>query len=175
MSSEPDAPQPVPEAPAAQAAGAAPVPAPPRRMSRRRKAVTFAVVLLVVYLAFAYAVMPLWWMRYARRHPSLEDIPNITYTADGHPGDPLNVALIGSKVQLMKIMLAAGWYPADPLSLRSCLEIAEATVLKRSYDDAPVSSLYLFGNKEDLAFEQPVGPDPRERHHVRFWLSDRAD
>jgi hypothetical protein len=119
--------------------------------------------------------MPAFWTRYARRHPVLEDLPGITYTADGIPGDPINVALIGTKADLVKIMLAAKWYPADPLSLRSCLEIAEATVLKRSYDDAPVSSLYLFGHKEDLAFEQPVGPDPRERHHVRFWLSDRAD
>ena len=75
----------------------------------------------------------------------------------------------------MRAMVAARWYPADPLTLRSCLEIAEATVLKRPYDDAPVSSLYLFGRKEDLAFEQPVGNDPRERHHVRFWLTERKD
>src|SRR5204863_9061226 len=52
---------------------------------------------------------------------------------------------------------------------------AEAAVLKRSYEDAPVSNLYLFGRKEDLAFEQEVGPDPRHRHHVRFWKSDKVD
>src|SRR5713101_4977487 len=72
-------------------------------------------------------------------------------------------------------MLAAKWYPADPLTLRSCLKIATATVLKRTYDDAPVSNLYLFGRKEDLAFEQPVGHDPRQRHHVRFWRSDKVE
>ena len=38
-------------------------------------------------------------------------------------------------------MLAAKWYPADALSLKSCLEIAEATVFKRPYDDAPVSRM----------------------------------
>ena len=54
--------------------------------------------------------------------------PDITHTASGIPGDPLNVALIGSKDQLMGIMLAAKWYLADPLSLRSSLEIAEASV-----------------------------------------------
>jgi hypothetical protein len=75
----------------------------------------------------------------------------------------------------MKIMVAARWYPADPLSFKSCLEIAEATVLKRPYDEAPVSSLYLFGRKEDLAFEQPVGNDPRKRHHVRFWKTEKLD
>ena len=32
-----------------------------------------------------------------------------------------------------------------------------------------MSSLYLYGRKEDLAFEKPVGHSPRERHHVRLW------
>jgi hypothetical protein len=85
------------------------------------------------------------------------------------------VALIGTKAEVMKIMVAAKWYPADALTLHSCLEIAEATVLKRPYDEAPVSNLYLFGRREDLAFEQPVGNDPRQRHHVRFWRSDKID
>ena len=48
-------------------------------------------------------------------------------------------------------------------------------MLKRSYDDAPVSNLYLFGRREDLAFEQPIGPDPRQRQHVRFWRTAQLD
>jgi hypothetical protein len=72
-------------------------------------------------------------------------------------------------------MQAAGWFLADPLGLRSDLEIAADTILKRPYDEAPVSDLFLFGRKEDLAFEQPLGNDPRQRHHVRFWMSPRLD
>jgi hypothetical protein len=131
--------------------------------------------LLLLYLGMAYLLVPAAWNRYGHRHPSLENLPDITYAAHGIPGDPINVSLIGTKADVIRIMLAAGWYPADPLSLRSSLEIAAATVLKRSYDDAPVSNLYLWGRKEDLAFEQPVGRDPRQRHHVRFWRSDRDD
>ncbi len=71
--------------------------------------------------------------------------------------------------------MAAQWYPADALSLRSDLRIAEDTVLKREYTEAPVSSLYLFGRREDFAYEQPVGDNPRQRHHVRFWKSDKLD
>jgi hypothetical protein len=130
---------------------------------------------LLTYLVAAYVLLPLFWTGYARRHPGLEDVPGVTRTGDGTDGDPLNVALVGPKEQLMRAMVAARWYPADPLTLRSCLEIAEATVLERPYDVAPVSSLYLFGRKEDLAFEQPVGGDPRRRHHVRFWLAPGAD
>jgi hypothetical protein len=133
------------------------------------------VALLLAYLAAAYFVAPLVWKRYVRKHPSLEDIPGITHTAAGIPGDPLNVALIGTKEQLVAIMRKAGWSEADPLGLRSDLKIAEATVLKRPDADAPVSNLYLFGRKEDLAFEQQVGHDPRKRHHVRFWKTDKTD
>jgi hypothetical protein len=133
------------------------------------------LALLLVYLALAYLLVPAVWKRHERGHPSLDAIPRLTHTADGIPGDPLNVALIGTETEVKKVMLAAKWYPADPLTLRSCLEIAEASVLKRPYDDAPVSSLYLWGRKQDLAFEQPVGDSPRHRHHVRFWRSDLLD
>jgi hypothetical protein len=126
-------------------------------------------------VAVAYLFMPLLWTRYAHRHPSLDDIPRITYTIDHIPGDPLNVALIGTEDELKSMMLAAKWYPADPLTLKSCLKMADAAVLKRTYDDAPVSNLYFEGRKEDLAFEQPVGDSPRHRHHVRFWRADKVD
>ncbi len=147
----------------------------PKRRSRRKQLVTLFAGLLLVWLIAAYLVMPAFWKGYAHRHPSLEDIPRITYTGSDIPGDPLNVALIGTEMELKKLMLAAKWYPADPLTLRSCLMIAEDTVVKRSYEDAPVSNLYLFGRKQDLAFEQPVGDNPRQRHHVRFWRSDKVD
>src|SRR5260370_3294499 len=165
----------VPAAAGAPPATAPAPPATPNRRSRWRQAVKVVAGLLVMYLLVAYLVLPDSWRFYAHRHPALEDLPGITYTANGIPGDPINVALIGSKEELIKIMLAAKWYPADPLGLRSDLRIAEDTVLKRPYDAAPVSSLYLGGRKEDLAFEQPVGPDPRHRHHLRLWQTDKVD
>ena len=72
-------------------------------------------------------------------------------------------------------MIAAKWYPADKITMESSLRIAVGVVFDRPYDDAPVSSLYLWGRKEDLAFEQPVGNDPRRRHHVRFWRAEKVD
>ncbi len=144
----------------------------PRRFRRR---VGVAVILVLLgYLAVAYLVLPVGWKYIAHRYPSLEEMPNITYTGDGIPGDPLNVALVGSELELKKIMLTARWHPADPITFRSCLAIATDVVLKRPDKDAPVSSLYLWGRKEDLAFEKPVGNNPRQRHHVRFWRSDQT-
>src|SRR6516162_1826908 len=148
---------------------------PIKSMTFWRRTASLGAAFILVYLAVAYVLVPALWKRYAHRHPSFEDAPRITHTHDGHAGDPLNVALIGTERQLKTVMIAARWYPADPLSLKSCLEIAEATVLKRPYDAAPVSNLYLFGRKEDLAFEKPVGKDPRQRHHVRFWRTEDKD
>jgi hypothetical protein len=128
-----------------------------------------------MYLVAAYLAVPALWTRYARRHPALEDLPGITYTSSGIHGDAINVALIGTKADIIKAMLQAKWYPADPITFRTSLEIAADSVLGRPFDDAPVSSLFLAGRKQDLAFEKPVGHDPRQRHHVRFWQTDTRD
>lgn len=124
------------------------------------------------YLIAAYIILPLIWRFYVHRHPALDDVPGITQTKSGIPGDPLNVGLIGTEEEIKTLMEAAQWKPADPLSLRADVRIAEDTVLDKSYDEAPVSSLYLFGRKEDLAYEQSVGDNPRKRHHVRFWKTE---
>jgi len=134
-----------------------------------------AIGLLAAYLLVAYLALPLGWRRYEKRHPALDNAPRVTHTKTGIPGDPLNLALIASEENLHRGLLAAGWFPADPVTLASSLRIAADTVLRRSYDDAPVSSLYLFGRKQDFAFEQPVGDDPRRRHHVRLWRSSELD
>lgn len=146
----------------------------PHESVRRRAGMTLAG-LLGFYFVAAYLMMPALWEHYVHAHPMLDDVPTIVYTKTGIPGDPLNVGLIGTEAQVKGILVKAGWFPADRLSLKSDLEITEATVLKRQYDEAPVSNLYYDGRKEDLAFEQPIGPDPRKRNHVRFWLTKKTD
>ena len=128
---------------------------------------------LLLWLIAAYLIAPAVWDEYARRDSALDDNPRITQTGDHHPGDPLNVALIGTELQVVSIMQAANWNQAAALGFKSDLKIAADTVLSRPDDSAPVSSLYLFGRKEDMAFEQPVGDNPRHRHHVRFWKTDK--
>jgi LssY C-terminus len=132
-------------------------------------------VVLVLWLAAAYLIVPFAWKEHEKHHPTFDDSPRITRTGDGHPGDPLNVALIGTEAQVNEIMVAAKWFAAAPLALTSDLKIAADTVLKRPDENAPVSSLILFGRKEDLAFEQPVGTNPRQRNHVRFWRVPEVD
>ena len=131
--------------------------------------------MIAVYLLVAYLALPLVWKRTEARHPALEGMPRISHTHDGIPGDPLNVAFIGGEKELVKAFLAARWHAADAITFLSSLRIAEGTLLNRPDDVAPVSNLYVWGKKQDLAFEMPVGDNPRQRHHVRFWRSENLD
>ena len=154
----------MPEAP-----GAGPTPAEVRRRRRRR------IILwsLAVWAVVAYLVVPRLWSNYFEHAKPLPDVARVTHTADGHPGDPVNIALEGSQEQVIRAMTAAGWYPADPVTLSTSLKIAVDTVLRRPDDQAPVSPLYLFGRVQDLAFELPVPGGPKHRHHVRYWRWDQ--
>jgi hypothetical protein len=131
--------------------------------------------LLATYLIIAYVILPRIAEWNAGRHVELVAGDHLTQTGSGIPGDPLNLALVGSAEDVIRALHAAGWGPADPLSFESSVRIAVDTVFKKPDPNAPVSNLFLFGRKEDLAFEKPVGDSPRERHHVRFWRTDKLD
>lgn len=128
----------------------------------------YAVVLLVGWLIAAYLTLP-------RLHRILSSIyvPNYfigrTRTSDGLLGDPVNVALTGTESQVHRAMLDAGWTRADDITAQSTWRIVTATISGRSYDEAPVSPLFLFGRKQDFAYQQEVDGNPGKRHHVRFW------
>lgn len=108
-------------------------------------------------------------------HPALIDSPTHTTTSSGRIGDAINVAFIGSEEELHHMLSASGWYAADPITLKTSFRIAADVVLRKPYPHAPVSNLYLWGRKQDAAFEQPVGNSPKQRHHVRFWQSHKVD
>ena len=145
-----------------------------RRWARDGLGVLAGVV--AAYLLVAYLMLPLAWLEHEEEHhPALDAAPKVTTNADGIPGDPINVGLVGTREELIGAMLAAGWYPADPITLRSSIGIAASVLLRRPDPDAPVSPLYLFGRKQDLAFEQEVGRSADRRHHVRWWLTDRTE
>ncbi len=123
-----------------------------------------------MYVLVAYGIAPLLWRHY-EHHPVLAEAPRTASTAEGIPADALNVGFVGTDHDLVTALVQAGWYPADALSYQSSIRIAADVLLDRAYPDAPVSSLYLWGRKQDLAFEQAVGSSPDRRHHVRLWRS----
>lgn len=123
---------------------------------------------VLVYLVIAYLVLP-------RLHTALAAVylPDYfigrTRTREGILGDPVNIALMGSEEQIHTVMRDAGWVLADDLGFRANLRIVVATLTRRSYPNAPVSNLYLFGGRQAFCYQQEVGNSPGKRHHVRFW------
>jgi hypothetical protein len=123
----------------------------------------------LAYVVLAYIVMPRLWYHHEHQ-PGLAAKPAVTTTPSGIPGDPLNVGLVGEKPDVIRSLAKAGWYPADPITLKSSIEIAGSVVFDRPYHEAPVSTLIYDGRKQDLAFEKPIGASADKRNHVRFWL-----
>jgi hypothetical protein len=124
--------------------------------------------ILIFWVVLAYLLLP-------RIHTLLTVIYVPDYfigrarTREGLLGDPVNLSLFGSAEQVHAAMRAAGWNRADEVSLTSGWRIVMSTILRRSYSDAPVSPLYLFGSIQDFTYQQEVAGNPAQRHHVRFW------
>ena len=123
---------------------------------------------LAIYLLVAYLILPRLWAHHEHQ-PGLAGKGAVTHTADGIPGDPLNVGIVGNRTDVLQAMNAAGWIPADPITLKSSIEISASVVLDRPDNAAPVSPLFFEGRKQDLAFEKPIGKSADRRNHVRFW------
>src|SRR5262249_12457646 len=96
-------------------------------------------------------------------------VPRYTLTGDGLPGDPVNLALIGTFQQLRSAFATAGWTEADRLDLASSWRMVRAFVCNSPYPTAPFSTLYLFGRGQDIGFQKAIDNSPRKSHHVCFW------
>ncbi|MFA6039390.1 MAG: LssY C-terminal domain-containing protein [Candidatus Peribacteraceae bacterium] len=148
-----------------------------RRMRKKRGPKAAAVrrgtrsvfMLLACYVLTSYIVLPFAWRVVEGK--AFADAPTLTENRIGIPGDPLNVALIGEREEVIRALLLAGWQPADPLTLKTVLSTAASILLNRPYPTAPVSNLYLWDRKQDLAFQKMTGKRPTQRHHVRLWLA----
>lgn len=139
------------------------------RLSRRHTRRRWLFLFIATWTVAAYVVVQRLWEAYFRGHPDYAQALHVTRTADGNLGDPVNIALVGSQADVSNGMHAAGWFAADPLGLKSDVRIAVDSVLRRPDDEAPVSDLFLFDRKEDLAFEQQVGNSrPRSDRETGF-------
>lgn len=127
----------------------------------------------LTYGLAAYVILPtMVRMGLKILHRSL--IPRYTVTGDGLPGDPVNLVLIGTLQQLCDGFATAGWSKADRLGVTSSWRMIRAFLLNSPYPTAPFSTLYLFGRRQDVGFQEPIDNSPRARHHIRFWALSLA-
>jgi LssY C-terminus len=122
----------------------------------------------ITYGFGAYIVLPRV-IRLGLRILQRKRVPSYAITGDGLPGDPVNVALVGTLQQLRSAFAISGWSEADRLGLASSWGMVRAFVLNSPYPTAPFSTLYLFGRGQDIGFQKAIDDSPRRRHHIRFW------
>jgi len=98
-------------------------------------------------------------------------LPCCTTGADGtRDGDPLNLVIVEGGHDPIIPFIARGWHLARQLDVASAMETARAFVFRDEFLTSPVSPLYVFGRKQDLAL-QKARSTINGRVHARFWLT----
>jgi hypothetical protein len=101
----------------------------------------------------------------------LERLPCCTLGGDRRtPADPLNVVLVGDRDTVFPPLARRGWHVTQALTVTSAWETARSSLFGHRYRYAPVSSLYVFGRRQDIAL-QKGREDVNQRNHMRLWLA----
>ncbi|HET9177094.1 MAG TPA: LssY C-terminal domain-containing protein [Terriglobia bacterium] len=98
----------------------------------------------------------------------LAQAPRRVKSKKGDEGGPTNLVLIGSLQEVKQAFAKAGWTAAQDQDANSLWKTFEAVIKGKGYDAAPMSTLYMYGRAEDMAFEKMLNTFTH-RHHLRIW------
>lgn len=98
----------------------------------------------------------------------LAQAPRRVVSKKGNQGGPVNLVLVGSREEIRMAFEKAGWTVAQDENANSLWKTFEAVVKGQGYDAAPMSTLYVYGRPEDMAFEKMLNTFTM-RHHLRIW------
>jgi hypothetical protein len=102
---------------------------------------------------------------------ALEQLPCCTTDKNGkHQGDPLNLVIIGEPEDLFYAFIRSGWDETEIVTAASGLKTAMSFITGGKYRYSPISSLYLFERRQDIAMQR-IRDNIHERNHFRIWLS----
>ena len=100
---------------------------------------------------------------------ALEQLPCCATNADGDAeGDPLNIVLVGGPNEVLNSLTRSGWSFTHRITLRTVGREIGAAVEGKPYSVAPVSSLYVFGRRQDVAMQR-ARRSISQRNHMRLW------
>jgi hypothetical protein len=85
-------------------------------------------------------------------------------------GDPLNVVVVESQRDPIVPFVARGWHLTQKLDFASILATVRAFIFRGEYLTSPVSPLYVFGRREDIAL-QKARSTINQRVHARLWMT----
>jgi hypothetical protein len=82
----------------------------------------------------------------------------------------VNFVIVGSQKDVQAALDAASWHVADISTKKAVLNAIEETYDNKDYLQMPMSTLYLFGRKQDFGYEmaEPIAM-VASRHHFRIW------
>ncbi len=102
---------------------------------------------------------------------ALADWPCCTTNEDGSSmGDPVNVVIIGKRVDIASSFFSRGWQVVEGIYAGSIWKTVKSFLFGSRYRYSPVSPLYYFGRPQDFG-AQKARSTIDERNHLRAWLS----
>jgi len=85
-------------------------------------------------------------------------------------GDPLNLVLVGDPDNIFTALSRRGWHPTEQTYAAAVWRTIRSFIFRSHYRYSPVSPLYVFGRRQDIAGQKARGTI-RLRNHARFWLT----
>jgi hypothetical protein len=102
---------------------------------------------------------------------ALEQLPCCTTNKKGtEQGDPLNLVLIGNKNDIFPAMIRRGWHGTEIIWSEAVWRTVKSFLQGSRYRYSPVSPLYVYRRRQDLAGQKARGTI-HERNHLRLWLT----
>ena len=102
---------------------------------------------------------------------ALEALPCCVLGGDRKtPGDPLNIVVIGEIGHLAMPFVRRGWQVTEIVSGSSVWRTIMSSLFGVHYRNSPISSLYLYDRRQDIALQKPRD-SVDERNHLRLWLA----
>lgn len=101
---------------------------------------------------------------------NLDSLPRRVNDQFNNLGDVVNFVVVGSQKDMQAALDAANWHVADTSNEKAVLGAIEETYEKKDYLQMPMSTLYLFGRKQDFGYEmaEPIAM-VASRNHFRIW------
>lgn len=149
---------------------------------RRAGAITLAILLL---WGAAYGVLG------ARYHPTRavpatqtfsivqniqssfasSSLPLFTETVTGARQEPISILLVApDDLSLVGALQKAGWFQADPTTLKNTLTLATRALSNSAYPKAPMTPSFWNTRVHDFGFQkETAAQNVRSRHHARVW------
>jgi LssY C-terminus len=101
---------------------------------------------------------------------SIDGLPRRVNDQFQNLGDMVNFVIVGSEKDVQAALTAATWHVADTSNEKAVLNALTQTYDNKDYLAMPMSTLYLFGRRQDFGYEmaEPIAM-VASRHHFRIW------